>query len=40
MEGAKSSVIRKTACARKAWCQRINLGKVFIFILFEETDIF
>ena len=37
MEGAKSSVIRKTACARKAWCPRINLGKVLIFNLFEEN---
>ena len=37
MEGAKSSVIRKTACARKAWCSRINLGKVLTFNLFEEN---
>ena len=37
MEEAKSSVIRKTACAKKAWCLRINLGKVLIFNLFEKN---
>ena len=27
MEGAKSSVIHKTACARKAWCPKDKPGE-------------